>query len=157
AYTLSADGTEPHCLEGSVLDWLSGSGVSWLQAGLLSDVERLRPEALLDTDFMAAGLAAGERTGANMAMEVLPGECERQARLLDSLVLARSARTSSSTAAAAPTSTSMPTIPTSPASSRAASAYSSSGGASSSEGGSSSSSRNSSHGGGAGSYAPPSA
>ncbi|GIL86770.1 hypothetical protein Vretimale_15639 [Volvox reticuliferus] len=89
AYTLSADGSEPQCLQGSVLEWLLEKKASWLYTGLFSDVERLRPEALFDMDFLAAGLAAVDRMGANMAVEVAMGEREREARLHDSLVLAR--------------------------------------------------------------------
>ncbi|KAG2489618.1 hypothetical protein HYH03_011898 [Edaphochlamys debaryana] len=92
AYTLSADGTEPQCLQGSVLEWLLDSKASWLYTGLFSDVERLRPEALFDMDFLAAGMAAADRTGANMALEVMMGEREREARLHDSLVLSRLTR-----------------------------------------------------------------
>ncbi|GLI69288.1 hypothetical protein VaNZ11_013871, partial [Volvox africanus] len=97
AYTLSADGSEPQCLQGSVLEWLLENKASWLYTGLFSDVERLRPEALFDMDFLAAGLAAVDRMGANMAVEVTMGEREREARLHDSLVLARLPRQAGST------------------------------------------------------------
>ncbi|GLC69880.1 hypothetical protein PLESTF_000890900 [Pleodorina starrii] len=105
AYTLSADGSEPQCLQGSVLEWLSDHRASWLYTGLFSDVERLRPEALFDMDFLAAGLAAVDRMGANMAVEVAMGEREREARLHDSLVLSRLPRGPTS----CPGSTSAPT------------------------------------------------
>ncbi|EFJ42867.1 hypothetical protein VOLCADRAFT_119275 [Volvox carteri f. nagariensis] len=100
AYTLSADGSEPQCLQGSVLEWLLENKASWLYTGLFSDVERLRPEALFDMDFLAAGLAAVDRMGANMAVEVAMGEREREARLHDSLVLARGSVVAASAAAA---------------------------------------------------------
>eukprot|EP00198_Chlamydomonas_reinhardtii_P002517 XP_001691853.1 predicted protein [Chlamydomonas reinhardtii] len=49
AYTLSADASEPQCLQGSVLEWLQDAKASWLYTGLFSDLERLRPEALMRT------------------------------------------------------------------------------------------------------------
>ncbi|KXZ56979.1 hypothetical protein GPECTOR_1g884 [Gonium pectorale] len=112
AYTLGgADGTEPQCLQGSVLEWLLANQASWLYTGLFSDLERLRPEALFDMDFLAAGLAAVDRTGANMAVEVMHGEREREARLHDSVILARTARSASAAggSASAASSSSSPT------------------------------------------------
>ncbi|KAG2448232.1 hypothetical protein HYH02_006817 [Chlamydomonas schloesseri] len=102
AYTLSADGSEPQCLQGSVLEWLLDSKASWLYTGLFSDVERLRPEALFDMDFLAAAMAAADRTGCNMAVEVMMGEREREARLHDSVVLSRLTRNTGASGASGP-------------------------------------------------------
>ncbi|KAJ9515538.1 hypothetical protein QJQ45_021643, partial [Haematococcus lacustris] len=89
AYTLDSGACNPACLPGTVLEWLRGLKVSWLYAGMFSDVERLRPQALVDADFLAAAMHAADRQGCNMAVEVMMGENERDVRGQDSLVLSR--------------------------------------------------------------------
>ena len=72
-YTVSEDGRQPHFLQGNVLEWLVNEGVSWLMTAIISDLQRLRPDAedhVMDLDFMAATLFAEDNHGANMAMEV---------------------------------------------------------------------------------------
>lgn len=88
AYTLTPSG-EPRCLSGSVLTWLDEQNTSLISTGLFSDVQRLRPDALVDVEFLAAALFCSERTGCNVAMEVVPGESERDVRFHDSIVLQR--------------------------------------------------------------------
>jgi len=89
AYTLDAAAANPTCLQGTVLDWLRELKAGWLYAGLLSDLDRLRPEAAFDADFLAAALYCVDRMGANMAMEVVHGDGERDVRTYDSIVLGR--------------------------------------------------------------------
>ena len=63
AYQLTAE-MQPLVLDTTVLEWLREGRASWLLSGLFSDIERLRPEAMVDADFLAAAIYAVERTGA---------------------------------------------------------------------------------------------
>lgn len=63
AYTLTADTFEPQCLQGSVLDWLREQKVTWLLTGLFSDVERLKPDSLFSSDFLAGAMYSADRSG----------------------------------------------------------------------------------------------
>eukprot|EP00798_Chlamydomonas_sp_ICE-L_P002355 gene2355-8663_t len=88
AYHLTKD-LQPECLCGTVIEWLNESNTTWLTTGLFCDIERLRPEGMLDADFLAAAMYATERGGANMAVEVSTGSVEQDARVYDSLILSR--------------------------------------------------------------------
>eukprot|EP00798_Chlamydomonas_sp_ICE-L_P012618 gene12618-15846_t len=88
AYILTPE-FEPQCLDSSVLEWLRETNSNWLMTGLFCDVDRLRPEALFDTDFLTAAMYAVDRGGANMAMEVEHCKEDRDMRTYDSVVLSR--------------------------------------------------------------------
>lgn len=49
--------------QASALEWLAEGGATWLYTGLFSDMERLRPEAMLSMDFLAAAVYAADRAG----------------------------------------------------------------------------------------------
>ena len=61
--------TPPPPPQGSCLEWLRDSGSTWLFTGLFSDVERLRPEGLMNMDFLAATLYAAEHNGEGLVYD----------------------------------------------------------------------------------------
>jgi hypothetical protein len=89
AYTLDASGTTPTCLPGTVLDWLRDAKANWLTSRLVSDLNSLRPDAALDTDFLTGAVCCADRQGASMVMEVMRSTTERDARAHNSVVLGR--------------------------------------------------------------------
>lgn len=89
AYTLDADCSEPEVIRGSLLQWLEKHHVRHLLAGLFSDVERLRPDAMFDMTFLSGAQFSEERLGTNMAVEVITAPSETVMRAHDSVVLQR--------------------------------------------------------------------